>query len=119
MSKEQKIKKEVIDALKGEKYFICEKCAVLTTWSEILNDCSNGGNGMCYCEFTTPFWNKEINCIDVDTPRILNEYTEISRDLYDRLKNENNDILRLNAFNCIPRDKLITYEEPEVEGEFL
>lgn len=94
-----------------EKYFICEHCGELITWSQILSECENGGQGLCGCDFTTPFWSEKYNCIDIDTLRIYYDYTEISKDLFNRLKSERNDVLRLRAFNCVPKDKLKTYEE--------
>ena len=110
MDKEKK--EEIIDALeKKETYHICSRCGELRTWSQILNECGNGGMGLCSCDFIQPFWSEEYNCIDIDTPRIYNDYTGISEDLFNKLKSEHNEVLRLRAFNCVPKDKLLDYEE--------
>jgi len=104
-------------AKEKERYFICENCGELTTWSEILKDCGSGGMGLCYCKFTEPFWSEEYGCIDTDTLRLFTDYTEISKDLYERLKFEKNDVLRLKAFRCVPRNKLKTYKEPNGKSD--
>jgi len=93
-----------------EKYFICIDCGNLNTWSNILRECENGGQGLCSCEFCVPFWSKKFNCIEIDTLRIYNDYIEISKDLFEKLKLEHNEVLRLRAFNCVPKDKLLSYE---------
>lgn len=97
--------------MEKEKYFICEHCGELITWSQILRECKSGGQGLCMCDFTTPFWNEEYNCIDIDTPRIYYDYVEINKNLFERLKLEGNEVLRLRAFNCVPNNKLKTYKE--------
>jgi hypothetical protein len=94
-----------------ERYFICPNCGELTTWNQILRECGSGGVGLCGCGFTHPFWSEGYDCIDIETPRIYHGYIEINKDLFDRLKSEKNDVLRLRAFNCVPKDKLKTYEK--------
>ena len=108
---DKKIKGKIIDNLENkEKYYICSHCGELKTQSQILNECGNGGMGLCNCEFMIPFWSEKYDCIDIDTPRIYNDYTEISEDLYNRLKSEHNEVLRLNSFNCVPKNKLLSYD---------
>lgn len=85
-----------------EKYYICPYCADLKTFTSILADCESGGPGMCDCQFTTLFWNPEFQDLDVDTPRIYHEYVKISKDWYDYLIKENNNILRRDVFRQIP-----------------
>ena len=34
-----------------EKYYRCPSCKELITETEILDDCSGGSCGMCYCRF--------------------------------------------------------------------
>jgi saccharopine dehydrogenase-like NADP-dependent oxidoreductase len=50
---------EKLEELLKEKYFICLVCAELTTQSKILEDCSNGGQDMCYCSFVENQWDKK------------------------------------------------------------
>ena len=108
---DKQTKKKIIDNLEEkEKYWICSHCGNLTTENQILRECENGGNGYCSCDFMMPFWSNKYNCIDVDTPREYNDYTEISEDLFERLKSETNEVLRLRTFNCVPKDKLLDYE---------
>lgn len=87
---------------KKEKYFICPYCADLTTWTKILLEAENGGPGMCDCQFTTLFWNPEFQDLDADTPRIYHEYVKISKSWYDCLKDQENDVIRRDAFKQIP-----------------
>jgi transcription elongation factor Elf1 len=57
-----------------EKYFRCPKCGQLTTKTAILEECSNGGQGMCYCQF--------------DNGRILIQYDEITKEEYEARQKE-------------------------------
>jgi len=112
MKKTKKIKK--LDKKKGiikcsgsykkrkEKYYICPYCAELKTFTSILTDCESGGPGMCDCQFTTLFWNPEFQDLDVDTPRLYHEYTQISKEWYECLKREDNYVLRKDMFKQIP-----------------
>ena len=109
--KKQLIKKEVVHRQRKERYFICPCCAELKTWTSILSDCECGGPGMCDCQFTTLFWNPEFQDLDVDTPRIYHEYTEISNSWYDCLKEIYNDILRRDALKQIPGIMRLAYEK--------
>ena len=94
--------------MKKERYFICPNCAQLTTWSDILSEIENSGSvGMCYCQFTNVFWSEKFDDLDVTTDRIFVEYVEISKKWYEYLKNERNDVLRLKAFQTIPKNKLM------------
>lgn len=89
------------------RYFICPECAELTTWKQILDDCSCGGQGMCMCKWGEQLWDEEEDDFDFVTNRIYVGYIEISKRFYLRLKKEKNEILRLNMFNQIPKDKLL------------
>lgn len=85
-----------------EKYFICPYCADLKTFTSILADCESGGPGMCDCQFTTLFWNPESQDLDVNTNRIYHEYAEVSKEWYEALGREMNDVLREDMFSQIP-----------------
>ena len=87
---------------KKEKYFICPYCADLTTWTKILLEAESGGPGFCDCQYTTLFWSPELQDLDVDTPKLYHEYTEISKSWYDCLNDIHNDVLRRDAFKQIP-----------------
>ncbi len=116
---EKETKREIIKALENdkEKYYICSRCGELRTQSQTMRECENGGMGLCSCDFTQPFWSEEYDCIDIDTPREYNDYTGISKDLYEKLKSEHNEVLRLRAFNCVPKDKLLDYEDNYYDEE--
>lgn len=115
---DKEIKAKIIDNLeKEETYYICIHCGELKTQSQLLEECGNGGNGYCSCDFTQPFWSEEYGCIDIDTPREYNEYTKISEDLFNRLKSERNEVLRLREFNCVPNNKLLDYEDNYYDEE--
>lgn len=93
------------------KYYICESCGHLTTEKEQLELAENsGGNGLCDCEFTTPFWNKKFDDLDVQTDRIYKQFTEINERWYNELKKQSNEVLRLRMFRCIPKEKLVEVE---------
>ncbi len=115
---DKKTKKEIIDSLeKKEIYYICSLCGSLNTQSQILNECENGGNGYCSCDSTQPFWSEEYNCIDIETPREYNDYIEISEDLFNKLESETNEVLRLRMLNCVPKNKLLDYEDNYYDEE--
>jgi hypothetical protein len=108
---DKQTKKKIIDNLEEkETFWICSHCGRLATQSQLLRECANGGMGLCMCDFCIPFWSEKYDCIDIYTPREYNSYTEISEDLFNRLKSERNEVLRLRAFNCVPIDKLLDYE---------
>lgn len=89
-----------------EKYLICPSCGETTTWTKVLKEVEFGGSvGMCYCEFLTNYWNEEYNNFDVQTDRIFNNYIEVSKKIYDWLKSEKNNVLRLKMFKTIPKNK--------------
>ena len=67
-----------------EKYYICPNCGELSTFSEQLEACSNGGMPYCYCEF--------------DNGRIFIEYKRISKALWEKLKVLKTNKLRLSKY---------------------
>ena len=100
MAKKTKVKKK-------EKYFICPSCGILQTESEILKDVRMSGSvGMCYCQFSTQYWDEKINDFDVDTPRIFVDFIEIKKEMYEGLRKQINTALRLQMFRTIPKGKL-------------
>ena len=65
------LRKKIVRVLyneRTEKYYQCPRCLNITTETGILDECSNGGSGMCYCEFSNG--------------RILNKYKRISKKKY-------------------------------------
>jgi len=96
---------------KKPRFFICSSCGKLTTWEEILNECSNGGQGMCMCEWGYPVWDDKLKDFDYITNRVYKEYIEISYKWYSFLKIELNEVLRLRLFKQIPKDKLLMEDE--------
>ena len=91
-----------------EKFNICPTCGELKKESDILKEIeAMGGTGMCTCCFTRAVWSEKYNDLDVDTPREYTPYVKISKRWYDRLSMDKNDVLRLDTFNQIPKDKLI------------
>ena len=69
---------------KREKYYICLSCGDLKTETEILEEVGLGSCGMCYCEF--------------DQGRILNTYKRINKEVWERLKQEKTDKLRMKMY---------------------
>ncbi len=67
-----------------EKYYICPQCEDLSTFSEQLDACSNGGMPYCYCEF--------------DNGRIFIGYRRISKSLWETLNNLKNKKSRLKLY---------------------
>lgn len=90
----------------NERYFICSNCGELTTWSAILEECSNGGMGMCYCRFCSMQWDTKWNKFEPVYLRIFEEYTEIPKKVYEGLMGEKNTVLRLEMYHTIPKEIL-------------
>ena len=89
-----------------ETFYICENCGNLTTESEILDECSNGGTGLCDCRFGGYVWDEELDDLDYYYPKEYTEYTEINKKWYDLLNNQPNTVLRLQTFRQIPKERL-------------
>lgn len=103
IKKDKSIKKPKQIRRRKEKYFICPYCGELKTFTSILADCEMGGPGMCDCQFTTLYWNSECQDLDVNTQRTYHDHVQISEEWFECLGDINNDILRIDAFNQIPR----------------
>ena len=73
-------------AKEAERYFACPLCKEPTTWTDILDDCGNGGQGMCYCRFQSLIWDEKYKDFEPVCDRELIEYVEITKPLYDVLK---------------------------------
>ena len=58
--------------MKKEKYYICSNCKELSTETDLLDACSNGGMPYCYCEF--------------NNGRIFNKYKKINKKEWMKLK---------------------------------
>lgn len=91
--------------MEKEKFFICEECGELSTLTEQLHDCEQGGNGLCSCLYTAFEWSDKFNDIEHWFPRMYPDWTRIKKKWYDRLKGEKNHVLRLRMFFVIPKDK--------------
>ena len=92
---------------KNEKYYICHECGNLSTESKNLEDCEQGGIGLCECRYMIFEWSKKYNDIE---PIYLREYpgwTDINKKWYYCLLGEKNTVLRLQLFNIIPRKELM------------
>ena len=115
-SKDEDEDETLLKNYKKPRYFICSSCGEITTWKEILDECANGGIGMCMCEWVEWMWDDEEEDFDYITNRIYKEYTEISYRWYEFLKIDLNEALRLRKFNQIPKDKLLEdYEDDDEE----
>jgi ATP-dependent helicase/DNAse subunit B len=88
---------------KIEKYYICPSCATLITETEILNECEEGGNGLCDCDFITHYFDE--TGFDIETSRIYHKYLRISKPIYNYLKTIKNDVKRLETFFSVPINK--------------
>ncbi len=88
-------------------YYICEDCGELTTEDRLLEECSTGGSGMCYCRFLYKFWDEDLNGPDCETDKILMAYTKIKKKIYNWLLSEDNTVIRLRMFNTIPKKLLL------------
>jgi hypothetical protein len=81
-----------------EKYFICPICAELITWTEILENCSNGGSGDCTCLFCDLQWNSKEQYFEPIYWREVTLYQEIPQKIYDMLKTVKNDVKRREMY---------------------
>ena len=89
-----------------ERYFICLNCGELTTWTQIMAECSSGGMGMCDCDFCDLQWDTKYNGFEPVYFRIYNEYIEIPKIVYEGLLGEKNCVLRLKMYNTVPKEVL-------------
>ena len=90
-----------------ERYFICSECGEMKLWSEILRECEEmGSNGLCDCLFMSWEWNEDSQSVDVWFPREYRDYTELSKENYESIKQEYNNVQRLKMLRCIPQDRL-------------
>ena len=96
-----------VKAEKTEKFYICQNCGDLTTWTEQQFELEGGGQGLCECGFMVYEWSEKFQDLEPWYPRIYSEWTIISKRWYERLKGERNAVLRLKMFNEIPKDKLM------------
>ena len=69
-----------------ERYFACPTCKEPTTWSQILEECGSGGQGMCYCQYQSLEWSDKYKDFEPVCDRVFIEYVEITKVLYDALK---------------------------------
>ncbi len=69
-----------------ERGYICPSCGELSTFSEQLDACSNGGMPYCYCEFGG------------EMGRIFIGYKRINKKLWQELKELKTDKLRLRGY---------------------
>ncbi len=90
-----------------EKYYICTDCATLATQTEINEQLEGGGQGFCDCNYAHHLWDSNIKNFDVWFPREYIDYTEISKGIYESLKEEENNIKRIQMFETIPINELM------------
>jgi len=74
-------KNEKKNKMTKEIYYICPKCKELSTETELLRACSNGGMPYCYCEF--------------DNDRIFIGYKRISKKQWKILKEQRGKKVKL------------------------
>jgi len=83
-----------------ESFYICDNCGRLTTQTERLKECSSGGNGECSCLY----FHYEIKrvcgdwTLDCENDRVIKPYCEIPEEIYNILKDINNDVERVRLF---------------------
>lgn len=83
-----------------ESFYICDNCGQLKTQTELLKECSNGGSGECGCLYFQ-YEIKRIRgdwLLDCETNRVVKPYSEISEEIYNILKDINNDVERVRLF---------------------
>ena len=69
-----------------ERYFACLRCCKPITWTDILEDCGSGGQGMCNCQYAILGWNDTYQNFEPVYNREFIEYIEITKVLHDILK---------------------------------
>ena len=84
MSRYKISKREAIDFREGN--YICPSCGGLSTFSQQLEEASQGGLPYCYCEFGG------------ERGRIFIGYKRINKKLWERLKDCKTDKLRLKKY---------------------
>ena len=72
-------------AKEAERYFACPVCCEPVTWSGILEECSSGGQGMCYCTYQSLEWSDEYKDFEPVFDRTMTEYVEITKTFFDVL----------------------------------
>lgn len=81
-----------------DKYFICEECGSLKTQTEINDDINQGSMGLCGCRYVDYQWNHKERYFEPVYFRCYSDYTEIPKDVYEGLKSESNELLRLMMY---------------------
>ena len=84
-----------------EQYFICKNCGNLTTYSEMIEACGNGGSADCYCDYMIHQWDDVTGTFEPVYFREFNSYTEIPERVYNGLIKEPNTLLRLRMLGTV------------------
>lgn len=92
--------------MKKERYFICPNCKNLITWSKILENCSNGGVGLCDCSFCNFYWDEKYKSFQPIYARIYYDYTEITKRGYDELS-KFSQVQRLIEVGNLPDSEIV------------
>lgn len=92
-----------------ERYFACPNCNAPITYSEMIQDCRNGGNGMCSCEYMELKWDNKYNKFEPVCMRTFYEYVEITKKLYTELNEMSTMDRILHAY--IPVSQMIKQKE--------
>lgn len=83
------------------EYYICTNCGSLVTNKELEEECSNGGQPYCYCTYMTYDWDSKTKIFQPCYDRMYQEYTKISKEVYDGLMTINNNCIRLQMFRTV------------------
>lgn len=89
------------------KYYYCQNCLDIKTEKEILNDCSNGGTGLCDCNFMTFEWSEKYKKFEPVYLRLYYTYFEITKKLYLALKEINQIDRLLHLRHILPEKEFI------------
>lgn len=85
-----------------EKFYICESCGELTTKYKILESCSQGGMGLCGCDYMDLVWDSNLKSFKPVYNKYYTEWTEMSKNIYEILSGVLNTVIRLRMFRTIP-----------------
>ena len=87
---------------KEEKYYFCENCGTLITASEISNDNTDRlayGSPICNCEYGYLRWDERSQSFIPVYGKSFIPYAKIPKQIYELLKMEHNEIIRMRMYN--------------------
>jgi len=85
-----------------DKYYFCENCGTMRTEKEFNNDTTDRlayGSRICNCEYGYLHWDMKSQSFIPIYGKTFIPYVEIPKNIYELLKMEQNEIIRMRMYN--------------------